>query len=86
MDLIRNGIASFVVQEELDRYTGYWASPDASRIAYTQTDDAKVKTRNRIEYTAVGVTNVEQRYPFAGTPNATVKLGIIGIKGGATMG
>lgn len=83
-DLIRNGIASFVVQEELDRYTGYWASPDASRIAYTQTDDAKVKTRNRIEYTAVGVTNVEQRYPFAGTPNATVKLGIIGIKGGAT--
>ena len=83
-DLIRNGIASFVVQEELDRYTGYWASPDASRIAYTQTDDANVKTRNRIEYTAVGVTNVEQRYPFAGTPNATVKLGIIGIKGGAT--
>jgi len=83
-DLIRNGIASFVVQEELDRYTGYWASPDAELMAYTQTDDAAVQTRNRIEYTAAGVTNVEQRYPFAGTPNATVKLGIVGIKGGRT--
>lgn len=83
-NLIRNGIASFVVQEELDRYTGYWPSGDAKLIAYTQTDDANVKMRNRIEYTAAGVTNVEQRYPFAGTPNATVKLGIVGIKGGAT--
>ena len=83
-ELVRNGIASFVVQEELNRYTGYWTSPDAGRIAYTQTDDTNVKTRNRIEYTAAGVTNVEQRYPFAGTPNATVKLGIVGIKGGKT--
>ena len=83
-ELVRNGIASFVVQEELNRYTGYWSSPDAGRIAYTQTDDTNVKTRNRIEYTAAGVTNVEQRYPFAGTPNATVKLGIVGIKGGKT--
>lgn len=83
-ELIRNGIASFVVQEELDRYTGYWPSPDAARLAYTQTDDANVHTRNRIEYTAAGVTNVVQRYPFAGTPNATVKLGVVGIKGGPT--
>ena len=83
-DLIRNGIASFVVQEELDRFTGYWPSPDASSIAYTQTDEANVKIRNRIEYTANGVTNIEQRYPFAGTPNATVKLGVVGINGGAT--
>lgn len=82
-ELIRNGIASFVVQEELDRYTGYWPSPDAKRIAYTQTDDANVQTRNRIEYTGAGVINVEQRYPFAGTPNATVKLGVVGINGGA---
>jgi len=58
-ELVRNGIASFVVQEELDRYTGYWSSPDAKLIAYTQTDDTNVKTRNRIEYTAAGVTNVE---------------------------
>jgi len=83
-ELIRNGIASFVVQEELNRYTGYWPSSDAKLIAYTQTDDTKVKTRNRIEYTAAGVTNVEQRYPFAGTPNATVRLGVVTINGGET--
>lgn len=83
-DLIRNGIASFVVQEELDRYTGYWPSNDAKRMAYTQTDDANVRMRNRVEYTSEGIINVEQRYPFAGTPNAAVKLGVVGIKGGAT--
>lgn len=83
-ELIRNGIASFVVQEELDRFTGYWPSPDAGRIAYTQTDESAVATRNRIEYTANGVKNITQRYPFAGTPNATVKLGIVSRRGGKT--
>lgn len=83
-DLVRNGIASFVVQEELDRYTGYWPSPDAGRMAYTQTDDSPVATRNRIEYTAEGVKNITQRYPFAGTPNATVKLGVVSRRGGKT--
>lgn len=83
-ELIRNGIASFVVQEELDRYTGYWPSPDAGHIAYTQTDDGPVATRNRIEYTAEGVKNISQRYPFAGTANATVKLGVVTRRGGRT--
>ncbi len=83
-ELIRNGIASFVVQEELDRFTGYWPSPDAGRIAYTQTDESDVATRNRIEYTGNGVKNITQRYPFAGTPNATVKLGIVSRRGGKT--
>ena len=83
-DLIRNGIASFVVQEELNRYTGYWPSLDAGLVAYTQTDDGPVATRNRIEYTADGVKNITQRYPFAGTANATVKLGVVSRRGGQT--
>lgn len=83
-DLIRNGIASFVVQEELNRFTGYWPSPDAGRVAYTQTDDNPVAKRNRIEYTTDGVKNITQRYPFAGTPNALVKLGVVAREGGRT--
>ncbi|WP_371396620.1 DPP IV N-terminal domain-containing protein [Fretibacter rubidus] len=83
-DLIRNATASFVVQEELGRRTGYWIDPTATRIAYTQIDESPVAIENRIEFGADGVGNISQRYPFAGTDNATVKLGVVSTKGGAT--
>lgn len=83
-ETIRNATASFVVQEELDRSTGYWLSPDASKAAYTQIDESQIAIENRIEFGANGIENVSQRYPFAGTKNATVKLGVVSTKGGAT--
>ncbi|RMF69887.1 MAG: S9 family peptidase, partial [Alphaproteobacteria bacterium] len=33
---IMNGMAEFVADEEMDRHTGYWWSPDSRRIAYTR--------------------------------------------------
>ena len=83
-DLIRNATASFVVQEELGRRTGYWVDPAATRIAYTQIDESPVAIESRIEFGADGVGSVSQRYPFAGTDNATVKLGVVSTKGGDT--
>lgn len=83
-DTIRNATASFVVQEELDRSTGYWMSRDAKMIAYTQIDESPVEIENRIDFGADGVTNIAQRYPFAGTENATVKLGFVPTTGGKT--
>ena len=82
--LIRNATASFVVQEELSRSTGYWTSPIADRIAYTQIDESPVAIESRIEFNADGIKTVNQRYPFAGTDNATVKLGVVSTQGGAT--
>lgn len=84
-DVIRNGIASFVVQEELARSTGYWMSPDETRIAYSQIDESPIAIEHRLEFSAGGVENVAQRYPFAGTANATVKLGVVTINGGSTV-
>lgn len=84
-DLIRNATASFVVQEELDRSTGYWLSPDASKIAYTQIDESPIAVETRIEYGANAIGTVSQRYPFAGTENARVKLGITARTGGPTV-
>ncbi len=84
-DLIRNATASFVVQEELGRFTGYWLNPDESLVAYTQIDESPIKIEHRIEYSAGGVENIAQRYPFAGTDNATVKLGVVPITGGKTI-
>lgn len=84
-DTIRNATASFVVQEELYRRTGFWLSPNADKVAYTQIDETKIAIENRIDFGADGVTNIAQRYPFAGTDNATVKLGVVSAKGGRTL-
>ncbi|MGZ3297725.1 MAG: S9 family peptidase [Asticcacaulis sp.] len=66
--------AEFIAQEELGRFTGYWWSPDAARIAYQKTDESGVKVAQRVEIGGEGVNIVQQRYPFAGTPNAVVEL------------
>lgn len=83
-DTIRNATASFVVQEELARNTGYWVSGDAKTVAYTQIDESAIAIENRIDFGADGVKNIAQRYPFAGTANATVKLGFVSATGGKT--
>jgi dipeptidyl-peptidase-4 len=83
-DLIRNGTASFVVQEELGRRTGYWMSPDERYMAYSKINEGPVQIEERIEFSASGIENVSQRYPFAGTDNATVRLGIKTLAGGIT--
>ena len=83
-ETIRNATASFVVQEELSRSSGYWMSGDGRMIAYTQIDESPIDIENRIDFGPNGVTNIAQRYPFAGTDNATVKLGFVSTNGGAT--
>ncbi|PHR57198.1 MAG: S9 family peptidase [Robiginitomaculum sp.] len=83
-DIIRNATASFVVQEELGRATGYWMAPDETRFAYTQIDESPIAIEERIDFTAQGVKSISQRYPFAGTNNAKVKLGIVSAHGGYT--
>ena len=84
-DVVRNATASFVVQEELDRQTGYWWSPDESHIAYTQIDESPIAIETRIDFGKDGISQIAQRYPFAGTNNATIKLGIIPRQGGKTV-
>lgn len=68
-------VAEFINQEEFNRFTGYWWSPDESRIALTRVDETGVDVIPRSEISAEGVTTtVEQRYPRAGRPNAVVEL------------
>ncbi|MFC7335188.1 DPP IV N-terminal domain-containing protein [Rhodocista pekingensis] len=81
-DGILNGMAEFVAQEEMDRDTGYWWSPDGSRIAYAKVDERAVPLVNRYDYGADGVKVVPQRYPFAGGPNAVVRLYVQALAGG----
>lgn len=81
---ITNGLAEFVAQEEMSRYRGYWWSPDSSSIVYQETNNEGVETlytSNPIDPSQAPHGAV---YPRAGTDNAQVRLGIIGVRGGST--
>lgn len=66
--------AEFIAQEEMDRFTGYWWSPDEKAIALTFVDQTGVDVVERPEVGATGAQVVPQRYPRAGRPNARVDL------------
>ncbi|HKU14315.1 MAG TPA: DPP IV N-terminal domain-containing protein [Steroidobacteraceae bacterium] len=83
--LVQNGVAEFVAQEEMDRDTGYWWSPDDSRIAFTRIDDAPVQEVERLEINADGARMYRQRYPAAGTPNTRVELKVLELDSGKLM-
>jgi dipeptidyl-peptidase-4 len=73
-DALSFGTAEFIAQEELDRFTGYWWSPDEARIVYTRVDESGVDIVPRADIGPSGATIVNQRYPRAGRPNAVVEL------------
>ena len=76
------GVAEFVAQEEMRRYTGYWWSPEGDRIAVARIDETPVEIVPRFGIGAEGVSVTEQRYPRAGTANALVELHVIDVATG----
>ncbi len=43
-ETISHGLAEFVAQEEMARFSGYWWSPDSKRIVYQESDASKVES------------------------------------------
>ncbi|XOV80876.1 MAG: DPP IV N-terminal domain-containing protein [Aestuariibacter sp.] len=84
-DHIKNGMAEFVAQEEMDRLTGYWWSPDETKIAFVRVDESPVDIVRRTEIYADNVKVIKQRYPSAGTPNVTVNLAIYDVNSKETQ-
>lgn len=68
------GMAEFIAQEEMDRDTGYWWSPDERHIALARVDESAVAEVERFEIQATGASVVRQRYPATGATNARVDL------------
>ena len=81
--LIKNGMAEFIAQEEMDRYTGYWWAPDDSAIAFARVDESPVQVVERFEIHAEDFKVYQQRYPATGTPNVLIQLGVIAPDGSA---
>ncbi|XP_063439501.1 dipeptidyl peptidase 9-like isoform X1 [Mytilus trossulus] len=80
-DPMTAGVPSFVVQEEFDRYTGYWWEPDTKktnhyRILYEEVDESEVEILSIFSPSDVKGVD-EYRYPRAGTINARSSLKLV---------
>jgi dipeptidyl-peptidase-4 len=76
------GVADFAAQEELARTRGFWWSPDSKRLVIQRSDLRKIETLYVADARHNDRPPVPFRYPRAGTPNASVDLGILEIGDG----
>ncbi|MFF0831807.1 MULTISPECIES: prolyl oligopeptidase family serine peptidase [unclassified Streptomyces] len=78
------GLAEFIAAEEMSRSRGFWWAPGSDRLLVARVDDTPVRrwwiadpARPEREPNSVA-------YPAAGTPNADVRLFVLGLDGGRT--
>ncbi len=79
-----NGLAEYAAQEEMHRSMGFWWSPDSRSIAFEQADETHIPVYRIVHQgsDAVGQgAQEDHRYPFAGQPNARVRLGVVPVSG-----
>lgn len=83
-DTVSNGLPEFIAQEEMHRFDGHWWSPDERMLAFTRVDTAPIAVSHRHEVLAGSINVIAQRYPFAGTANAEVRLALTDLGAGET--
>lgn len=76
------GIAEFVAQEELHRFSGFFFAPDSQAIAFTEVDNRPVETLYVSDVLRPDMPPQPMRYPRAGNDNAVVKLAVLSLKSG----
>jgi dipeptidyl-peptidase-4 len=77
--LVSHGLAEFVAQEEMDRFTGYWWSPDSKYVAYEEADARDVEIWYVADPARPGQRPEDQRYPRPGKANVKVRLGVVPV-------
>jgi dipeptidyl-peptidase-4 len=84
VDGLSYGLAEFIAQEEMDRFSGFWWSPDGGQIAYQEADERHIPGYTIVHQGGSEVSVETHRYPFPGKANARVRLGVVGAGGGPT--
>ena len=79
-----NAELDWVYPEELALGTAHWWSPDSRWIAYLQFEISKEVLYPHADLLKLHAVAEPERYPYAGTPNADVRLGIVAAAGGKT--
>ena len=86
-ELILNGYASWVYYEEIfgrpSRYRAFWWSPDSQRLGFYRFDNSAVPMFPIYSPFGQDGTLHRTRYPKAGEPNPSVRVGIIEARAGA---
>jgi dipeptidyl-peptidase 4 len=80
-----NGLADYIAEEEMHRHAGFWWSDDGQQLAFTQVDETHIPAYRILHQgkAAVGPgAEEDHRYPFAGAPNPSVRLGVVARGGG----
>ena len=75
------GSADFIAAEEMDRYRGFWWSPDSQHLAVCRVDNSPVQTWHIADPAHPERTPQVVRYPAAGTDNALVTLTVFSHDG-----
>ena len=81
-DRLSHGLAEFVAQEEMDRFQGYWWSPDSTRIVFQETDASEVETWFVADPIKPAQPPLPSFYPRPGKANVRVRLGVVSVNGG----
>jgi dipeptidyl-peptidase 4 len=82
-DNVSWGIVDFVAAEELNRYRGFWWSPDSTHLLAERIDVTPVNMWTIADPTHPERTPTTHRYPAAGTANALLSLAVIDATTGA---
>jgi dipeptidyl-peptidase 4 len=77
-----HGLAEFVAQEEMGRYSGYWWSPDSKFIAFEEADYEGVEQWFVADPAKPDQPPLPQFYPRPGKKNVAVRIGVVPIAGG----
>jgi dipeptidyl-peptidase-4 len=75
------GRAEYAATEEMNRYRGYWWSPDGTGLLAARVDEAAVHQRWIADPSHPDRAPTVVRYPAAGTPNADVTLWLLSLDG-----
>lgn len=78
------GLAEFIAAEEMARSRGFWWSPDSDRLLVARVDGADVQRWWIADPAHPDREPSTIAYPSAGTPNADVRLFLIGLDGSRT--
>lgn len=81
---VTNGSPDYVAQEELQRDEGCWWSPDGRVLIYQQTDTSAVAEISLGDPMHPAATPHALRFPYSGSNNPDVRLGILPSAGGET--
>ncbi len=78
------GLAEFIAAEEMHRYRGFWWSPESDRLLVARVDNSPVQRWWIADPAHPEAAPAQVAYPAAGTPNADVRLFVLGLDGSRT--